>query len=176
MAARIGGGSIDRIGFMLAVVTQSIATLFFFYKVGRANKHAFFLQYAISIAITINGIYSVYCTRMVMIMALSDVGKIIVIGLVNPLLLQAFVVLNVRMAGRALHFNDPSTSWCLMGVALVWEKAYARIIIATMDSIIMVGVASLASAAGSGLVLSVLGKEDLNAYRLLGACLGVKTQ
>jgi hypothetical protein len=43
-----------------------------------------------------------------------------------------------------------------------------------MDSIVMTGVASLASAAGSGLILSVLGKEDMNAYRLLGCCLGVK--
>jgi hypothetical protein len=61
-----------------------------------------------------------------------------------------------------------------MQICLTWEKAYSRLVIASMGNLVNVGIASAGSALGSGLVQVLVGFEDHRVYKLLGKITGWK--
>lgn len=168
MASSAKPGTIDRIGYLGNVASQAACIVGFFYLVGKANKNRFFFKHLTMLVISVMGTYFVCRLKMPAILQASDLQKIIFVALINPLVSQAFQVTPARLACRAFHHNDPSTSWVFMQICLSWEKAYSRLVIASMSNLFNISVASMGSALGSGLVLTLVGKEDHRVYCLLG--------
>jgi hypothetical protein len=159
---------LDRMIFLANCATLLVAMCGHFYCVGKDNENPFFWKMLAFLFGTVAGVYYLYRNIMQSILVQSNVFKIFFCGIVNPFVAQLFQVVPARLAARSFHHNDPSTSWMLPQMILVFEKAYSRLVIASMQSIVHVGIASLASTAGSGLVLLMVGKEDVRIYQLLG--------
>jgi hypothetical protein len=123
----------------------------------------------IAVALNVFG----YRVMMPRIMNSSDLFKVFLVCVINPVLFQVIVLAGARLIGRAYRNCDPSTAFLPVAAFLCVEKWSSCVVMTSIKNFYAIAAASLFSTVGSAIVTNIFGYEDVRLYRILGRVFGV---